>query len=155
MKFVSVGTQAASPSKRDKRGDQRSGFTLIEALVALSLIVTFAAVATPLAFQARHVLLHGDGQVRAQLLLRALIDEPFDRTSPPQEGASDGTAGDLTWRIDIEHVDDFPVVSVAPTEASQTTQPPIKWALYRVTARVSWGAGRVVKAETLRLGRVG
>jgi prepilin-type N-terminal cleavage/methylation domain-containing protein len=154
MKFVSVGTQAASPSKSDKGRERRSGFTLIEALVALSLIVAFAAVVTPLAFHARHVFVRGDGQVRAQLLLRSLIEEPFDRTSPPQEGVSDGAAGDLTWRINIETVDDFPVVFAAPTEGTNKT-PPIKWALYRVTAQVFWGAGRVVKAETLRLGRAG
>jgi type II secretory pathway pseudopilin PulG len=152
MKFVSVGTQAVSLSKRDKKAERRSGFTLVEALVALSLVVAFAAVAGPLAFHARHVFLRGDGQVRAQLLLRSLIEEPFDRTSPPQEGVSDGTAGDLRWRVDIETVDDFPIVSVAPTDASQNT-PPTKWALFRVTAQVFWGAGRAVKAETLRLGK--
>ena len=42
MKFASIGIPAASRSRRDGRKRQ-AGFTLLEALVALALILAFAA----------------------------------------------------------------------------------------------------------------
>ena len=55
MKFVSIGTPAASRSHRDG-GDGQAGFTLLEALVALALILAFAAVLGPHLSQARRIM---------------------------------------------------------------------------------------------------
>ncbi len=65
MRFVSIGTRAASRCERIERED-RAGFTLIEALVALSLLLAFAAALGPLMFQSRNILLHGDGQLHSK-----------------------------------------------------------------------------------------
>src|SRR5215468_10939257 len=99
MRFASIGTPAASRSRRADAREQRSGgFTLIEALVALALVLSFAAALTPHLFQSRRIVADADSRVAAHVLLRALLDAPFDRTGLAQstrEGALDG----LRWRI--------------------------------------------------------
>jgi hypothetical protein len=151
MRSGSTGIPAASPLKHADPPARQAGFTLVEALVALSLVLAFAAALGPLMFHGRQILLQGDGQIRAQLVLRSLIMEPFDRVSPPQEGAREGESGDLRWRLDVE-----PVESAASEEA---LDPPrkdqkFKWALFHVTAHVFWGVRRSATAATVRLGRV-
>ncbi|WP_152428363.1 prepilin-type N-terminal cleavage/methylation domain-containing protein [Methyloferula stellata] len=150
MKSASIGTQAASPSRRNDRAERRAGFTLIEALVSLSLLLAFATVLGPLMFQSRHILLQGDGQVRAELLLRSLLETPFDRVNPElglRQGESDG----LRWRVFIE-----PVTAEAMSFDTPHADPKKKaehnWSLLRVTAQVSWSADKIVTAETRRLG---
>jgi type II secretory pathway pseudopilin PulG len=151
MKSVSIGTPGPSRSKHDESGGRQAGFTLVEALVALSLLIAFAAALGPLMFHARKILVQGDGQVRAQLLLRSLLQEPFDRANPPEEGVREGSADDLRWRLDVEPIAGT-TSSAGPSDPTQKTLP-IQWSLFRVTAHVYWGAGAAVQAETLRLGR--
>jgi len=43
MRSVSIGTPAASSSRRSDCGEKRAGFTLIEALVAMALVLAFVA----------------------------------------------------------------------------------------------------------------
>ena len=79
MKFVSTGTPAASRSRRDLDKGQ-AGFTLLEALVALALVLSFASVLGPHLSQARRIMDHAEGRVAAQVMLRSLLDAPFDRS---------------------------------------------------------------------------
>src|SRR6266403_1164219 len=113
MKFASIGTLAASRSHRDGGGNGRAGFTLLEALVAL-----------------------------AQVLLRSLLDAPFDR-SGLVKASRDGETGGLRWRIVAE-----PVVAAAPGAPDRPN-----WLAFRVMASVAWGSGQAITAETIRLGR--
>lgn len=150
MRYASIGIPAALPSKRPEADKRKAGFTLIEALVALSLIVAFAAVLGPLLFQARHILIQGDGQIRAQILLRSLLEAPFDRADP-EPGVREGESTGMRWRLTVEPiVPDASIFEPDPSGSGKDQQP--NWALYRVTARVFWGARQVVTAETLRLG---
>ena len=119
-----------------------AGFTLLEALVALALILAFAAVIGPLMFQARAVVGNADRRIAAHVLLRSLMDAPFDRRKGAQ--VSEGEIQGLRWRLVAEPV--F-VPALPPRQA-------IAWAPVRVTATVSWGLGQDVSAETLRLARV-
>ena len=80
MKFASIGTPAASRSHRDGGGNGQAGFTLLEALVALALVLAFASVLGPHLSQARRIMAQADGRVAAQVLLRSLLDAPFDRS---------------------------------------------------------------------------
>src|SRR3954466_12509748 len=141
MKFASIGTPAALRSRRDGRKRQ-AGFTLLEALVALALILAFAAVLGPHLSPARRIMDHAEGRVAAQVLLRSLLDAPFDRTGLANASRK-GEASELRWRIVAE-----PVLSVAPGAPDQPGWPP-----YRVTASVAWGSDQVTTAETIRLDR--
>jgi prepilin-type N-terminal cleavage/methylation domain-containing protein len=141
MKFASIGTPAASRSHRDVSKGQ-AGFTLLEALVALALVLAFAAVLGPHLSQARRIMSHAEGRVAAQVLLRSLLDAPFDRTGLANTSRK-GEAGELRWRIVAE-----PVLSAAPGAPDQP-----RWLPYRVTASVAWGSDQVITAETIRLGR--
>jgi prepilin-type N-terminal cleavage/methylation domain-containing protein len=141
MKSASIGTPAASRSRRDN-GKGQAGFTLLEALVALALVLAFAAVLGPHLSQARRIMNHAEGRVAAQVLLRSLLDAPFDR-SGLANASRKGEASGLRWRIVAE-----PVVAAAPGAPDQP-----RWLPYRVTASVAWGSDQVIMAETIRLGR--
>ncbi len=141
MKFASIGIPAASRSRRDDRKGQ-AGFTLLEALVALALVLAFAAVLGPHLSQARRIMSHAEGRVAAQVLLRSLLDAPFNRTSLANASRK-GEAGELRWHIVAD-----PVLAAAPGAPDQP-----RWLPYRVTASVAWGTAQVITAETIRLGR--
>jgi hypothetical protein len=114
---------------------------LLEALVALALVLAFAATLGPHLSQARRIMDHAEGRVAAQVLLRALLDAPFDRSrlaKASRKGETDG----LRWSIIAE-----PVVAVAPGAPDQQ-----RWLPYRVTASVAWSSDQVMTAETIRLG---
>jgi prepilin-type N-terminal cleavage/methylation domain-containing protein len=140
MKFVSTGTPVASRSGRDDRSDRRAGFTLLEALVALALVLAFASAVGPHLSQARRIMSNAEGRVAAQVLLRSLLNAPFDRSSlarAPREGETSG----LRWRIDTE-----------PAAAVRARDEP-SWSAFRVVASVTWAPGQVIMAETIRLGK--
>jgi type II secretory pathway pseudopilin PulG len=146
MKFGSIGTRAASLSRRAEARNERAarrsgGFTLIEALVALALVLAFAAALTPHLFQSRRIVADADSRVAAHVLLRTLLDAPFDRAGLAQstrEGALEG----LRWRV---------VTVPLPATSSGPDRP--DWLAYRVVARVAWGREQMISAETVRLGQ--
>jgi prepilin-type N-terminal cleavage/methylation domain-containing protein len=140
MKSASTGSPAASPLRRDK-GKGQAGFTLLEALVALALVLALAAVLGPHLSQARRIMDHAEGRVAAQVLLRSLLDAPFGR-SGLADASMKGETNGLQWSISAEPV------AAAPGASDQQ-----KWLPYRVTASVAWNADQVLTAETIRLGR--
>jgi type II secretory pathway pseudopilin PulG len=141
MKFASIGTPEASRSRRD--GSGQAGFSLLEALVALAVVLAFAVVLGPHLSHARRIMADADGRVAAQVLLRSLLDAPFDRSGLASVSRDGETAG-LRWRVASEPV----VAAAAPRAANRPN-----WQAYRVTASVMWGADQVITAETIRLRR--
>jgi prepilin-type N-terminal cleavage/methylation domain-containing protein len=137
----------------------RAGFTLIEALVALAVLVAFAGALGPHLFQGRRILASGKGRVNAALLLRSLIEAPFDREGGAK--ARDGETGGFRWRIAATPVFlDKPVFDGPPPGKEEEAKENVedekdapKWAAYRIEARVSWGEGQSVAAETIRLAK--
>jgi prepilin-type N-terminal cleavage/methylation domain-containing protein len=119
----------------------RAGFTLLEALVALALVAAFVGTLGPYLFHARRIMDNAEHRVAAQILLRTLIDAPFDR-SELADTARGGELNGLRWRVVSE--------PMAIDVASSTTGR--QWQAYRVTARVATGRGQTVAAETIRLG---
>jgi hypothetical protein len=90
--------------------------------------------------QARRIMANAEGRVAAQVLLRSLLNAPFDRSSlarAPREGETSG----LRWRIDTE-----------PATAVRAQDQP-NWSAFRVVASVTWAPGQVIMAETIRLGK--
>ncbi len=138
MKFVSTGTPAASPSGPDDCDDGQAGFTLLEALVSLALILAFAGVLGPNLSQARRIMAHADGRVAAQVLLRSLLDAPFDRATLPN-ASREGETGGLRWRV-----------VAAPVGG---TSDKANWAAFHLSASVAWADGQSISAETIRLGK--
>jgi prepilin-type N-terminal cleavage/methylation domain-containing protein len=140
MKFESIGTREASQLRRD--GSGQAGFTLLEALVSLAVILAFAGVLGPHLSQARRIMADADGRVAAQVLLRSLLDAPFDRSGLASVSRDGETAG-LRWRVASE-----PVAAVATRAADRPN-----WQAYRVMASVVWGSDQAITAETIRLRR--
>lgn len=139
MKFASIGTPGASRSRRD--GGGQSGFSLLEALVSLAVILAFAGVLGPHLAQARRIMADADGRIAAQVLLRSLLDAPFDRSGLANVSRDGETAG-LRWRVASEPI------AAAPGGAKRAN-----WQAYRVMASVTWGSDQVITAETIRLRR--
>jgi general secretion pathway protein I len=141
---------------------------LLEALVALALVLAFAAVLGPVLFQARRIMNGADDRVAAQALLRSLLDVPLDRAAFAKSAREGETAG-LRWRIAAMPLHlDIPSQQPSDTFAGQGTntssgqnvgnptgqqQQQPNWTTYRVVASVSWGDDHTIMAETVRLGR--
>jgi type II secretory pathway pseudopilin PulG len=163
MRSTSTGTTVASPSTCSDDRCGRGGFTLIEALVAMTLLLAFVSVLGPSLFHARRVADGIDGRIAAQALLRTILDAPFDRATLAA-GSRSGEVGGLNWTVTAEpmFVDAMVAkVSSAPVEAqtlvatNKPTKPapkPKTWIAYHVSGTVSWGPGRMVVADTMRLG---
>jgi prepilin-type N-terminal cleavage/methylation domain-containing protein len=140
MRFASIGTPAAFSSSRCESDDKRAGFTLIEALVAMALVLAFVATLGPYLFHARRIMDNGERRVEAQILLRTLLSAPFDRSLLANATRS-GEYNDLHWRI---------VTTPMIDETSSGNQP---WSAFRVTASVAFGAGQIVTAQTIELAK--
>jgi general secretion pathway protein I len=147
MRSASIGTPAASPSRRRNPDGDRAGFTLLEALVALALLLAFAAAAAPLFHHGRRILVRGDGEVRAEILLASLLEKPVQSVEI-DAGGSEGETGGFRWRMTIQPFDGD--AFAAPSDPDAKT-PPYDWRLYRVAARVVWADDQSVGADTLRL----
>jgi Prokaryotic N-terminal methylation motif len=140
-----------------------SGFTLIEALVALALVLAFAAALGRLVFQSHRILLNADGQVAAQVLLRSLLDTPLERTSLASI-SRDGETQGLRWSIVTVPLDvdawlpplPPPPPSPSPLPGGSSSPRPDQgnWAAFRVVASVFLPSGQVITGETVRLGKV-
>jgi prepilin-type N-terminal cleavage/methylation domain-containing protein len=143
MRSASIGTPAASRSSRAEGGERRAGFTLIEALVALALVLAFAAALGPHLFQARRIMADAESRVAAQVLLRTLLDAPFDRASLANV-TREGETGGLRWRVATEPM---VIASAGPRDRP-------RWTAFRVVVSVAWGPRQVVTAETMRLGKL-
>lgn len=138
MRSVLTGIRVALQSGRSERSDRQAGFTLLEALVALALLLIFASAIGPYLSQARRIMANAEGRTAAQVLLRSLLNAPFDRSGAAR-ASHEGETNGLRWRIDTE-----------PT-AVVRAQNPSNWSAVRVVASVAWAPGQVIMAETIRL----
>jgi prepilin-type N-terminal cleavage/methylation domain-containing protein len=130
------------------RAERRAGFTLIEALAALTLLAAFAGALAPHLSASRRILSASAGRVAASTLLRSLIEASFDRENGV--GVGEGEADGFHWRVTAEPM--FLDAPVFDDPAPKMEKPP-KWAAYRVLATVAWGDGKSLLAETIRLAK--
>jgi type II secretory pathway pseudopilin PulG len=144
MKSASIGLPAVSRSSPAERSRNCAGFTLLEALMALLLLLAIASVMGPFLFQTRRIVFGAEPRLAAQVLLRSLLDAPFDRKGLATQ-LRQGEAGSLRWRVVTD-----PFVMTDGVE----TGPPTDWVMFRVKVTVSWGPEQAVSADTLRLGRM-
>jgi hypothetical protein len=118
-------------------------------------------VLVPHLFYARRIADHIDDRVAAQALLRTLLDAPVDRTALGKTSREGEAANGLRWSVTAEPMFIDAMVPV-PEEASRLRTPAANekkapaarrhWVPFRLIGSVSWGAGHLVSAETLRLG---
>lgn len=128
----------------------RRGFSLLEALVSLTVVLAFATALAPVLSQARRIVAGADDRVAAQILLRALLADPIDPAGLNglvREGESEG----LRWSVTAEPTAIAATFPRGPRPAA--TDPAPSWAAYRVIGRVEWGQSQSVSAETVRLGK--
>jgi type II secretory pathway pseudopilin PulG len=142
MRFKSTGTPAASAWSLPDSRDRRAGFTLLEALVALALVLAFVATLEPYLFHSRRLMGNAEQRVAAQILLRTLLDAPFDRTRLAN-AVRGGELNGMRWRVVTEPF----------TLDATSSNPRPTWTAYRVIASVATRAGQMVSAETIRLGK--
>jgi len=136
--------------------EHRAGFTLFEALVALTVILAFAGVLAPMLFHARRITAGADGRIAAQILLRSLLDGPLDRTSLAAF-SREGDGNGLRWRMSASPTSIATTIRPAGTPRKGTSkgtdkskpQPPLT--AYRLVATVSWAPGESVSGQTVRL----
>ena len=76
---ASIGSPAGCRSLTSERQARSGGFTLLEALVALALLLAFAATIVPFLSQARGIMSYADRRVAAHVLLRSLLTAPYSR----------------------------------------------------------------------------
>jgi prepilin-type N-terminal cleavage/methylation domain-containing protein len=157
MRWTSTGTMGALRSTCSDRRAANAGFTLIEALVAMTLLLSFVAVLGPYLFHARRIADGIDGRIAAQTLLRTLVDLPPDRSLLAQ-GPRDGEIGGMRWTVTAEPVFveamSSPAIDPGPGAASEPSDAMGKrtrWMAFHVTATVSWAPGRMVVADTVQL----
>jgi|SRR5580704_4521119 prepilin-type N-terminal cleavage/methylation domain-containing protein len=139
MRSASTGLPGVLRSSSTS-ADRKRGFTLLEALVALALILAFASVLGPYLFQSRQIMANAEGRVAAQVLLRSLLDAPFDR-SQLAKASREGETGGLHWNIAAKPI------------AIDTGRERPAWTAVRIVASVSSGAGLTISAETVRLAK--
>jgi prepilin-type N-terminal cleavage/methylation domain-containing protein len=139
---VLTGLPALLQSNSADAGGKR-GFTLLEALVALALILVFAEVLGPYLYQARQIMVNAEGRVAAQVLLRTILDAPFDRTQLAEVSRDGETDDGLHWHIATEPV---AIDTGGPRDRDS-------WKSVRVVVSVSSVGGQVITAETIRLAK--
>ena len=159
MRSGSVGMTAVSRPMSNDPANARAGFTLIEALVAMALLLAFLSVLVPHLFYARRIVAHLDDRIAAQVLLRTLLDAPVDRAALGN-GLRDGEIDGLSWSVSAEPMlVDAMVPEIAPPlpgggNRADAAPKARRWRAFRLVATVSWGSGHVVSAETLKLGPI-
>jgi type II secretory pathway pseudopilin PulG len=157
MRCASIGTRAVSRLFRNC-ARKSAGFTLLEALVALALILAFAAALGPYLFHARRIMAGVDRRIAAQVLLRSLLEAPLNRSALADASRKGETAG-LQWWITAAPILIGPVAppprQKMSLEKGQNASTPERsnWTPFRVIASVSWGPGQSISAETVRLGK--
>jgi prepilin-type N-terminal cleavage/methylation domain-containing protein len=149
---------------RLRKRTSRRGFTLLEALVALALLLTFAATLSPLLYQARRIMDNADRRVAADMVLRSVLAAPVDRASLANL-SREGETGGLQWQISAQPMA-APALPVTPSKTKpkstdkstenadkKAPQEDANWATYLVSATVTYAPGRTLSAETVRLGK--
>jgi hypothetical protein len=100
-------------------------------------------------------MISADDRVAAQALLRALLEDPVDPATLA-DLSRDGDSGALHWHLSAEPSGieaAFPERPAPVSAAAATKSPPRPhWIAYRVVATVTFGAGRSISGETVRLG---
>lgn len=119
-----------------------SGFTLLEALVAIVVLALALSVLMPSHGAGLRSIAAVDDHLRARLLAQSVLAEwSHDRSLRP--GTIDGGYDKFTWTLSVTPMDD-------PREPGAEAN---AWTLYELVLRVSWPRNRQIELRTARMGR--
>jgi type II secretion system protein I len=122
----------------DGRARDRGGFTLLEVLVALA-ILSLAVVVSIQAFAAGLRLLKLSGEHQEAILIAD--QKAREITAPTSGGTDSGTEGAYAWERDVR------IVATPDLDVEGRT---VKWRVWEIDVRVTWGDRRQVSLATLR-----
>lgn len=138
--------------------DRRSGFMLLEVLVAAVVAVVLLTLLTRLAVDNQYRIASVRGTSGAMAVARSVLEEASARKGL-EAGERRGMAGVYRWVVVVEALGEVapaPKTSGADQETPTTTDEskPI-WALYRIDVAVVAPDGRATTLAAHRLGRIG
>jgi prepilin-type N-terminal cleavage/methylation domain-containing protein len=156
MKSASIGSPAVSPSNARhsprrhfagcgcvpfSRGSAR-GFTLLEALIAITILALSLSVLLPSHSAGIRALAAVDEHLQARLLAQSILAE-WSQDRVLRVGSIQGSFDKFAWTL-----------TTAPLERKQPQNASAGgWELYRLALVVSWGRNRQIELQTLRMGR--
>ena len=124
------------------RRSGRGGFTLIEALVAFTILAMLALVVQRGVVTAANGLARARDQVAAERVARTLLAEPVT-----SDGRRTGVTAGLRWTMTVEPLD---LPAVAGPQLKEGVAP-ARWQPVRVAVEVGMGNGRSLLFDTVRL----
>lgn len=146
-----------------RRSGPRDGFTLIETLVALT-VVALVSVALQRGFvAARLALARAESLFAGETVARSILETRLDELAPGP-GVRRGTTDGLAWTVTSDPLD-LPFASAAPRPAAagvagpaaadgpKPARPKAVWVPLRVTIEVAAGDGPKLVVETIHLGK--
>lgn len=155
-KSASIGLPAVSPSNarhshrryfiaRGRRlfsRGQACGFTLLEALIAISILALSLSVLLPSHSAGLRALAAVDEHQQARLLAQSILAE-WSHGRAMRVGTIHGSFDKFAWSL-----------STAPLEDERAQNARAGgWLLYRLVLVVSWDRNRQIELQTLRMGR--
>ena len=145
MRFASTGSPAVSASSRAARSAEaasEAGFTLLEVLVALTVLALSLTVFYPAFTASVRGIATIDGHVAARQIAAGLIEEQgLGRTMTM--GTTQGRDGPHRWRL-----------SVGPSPEGLGPAATLgDWALFEITATVDWPPQHRFQLTVHRLGK--
>lgn len=135
--------------------DRRSGFMLLEVLVAAVVAVVLITLLTRLAGDNWHRVEEVRGTSGAMAVARSVLEESSARTTL-EAGERRGMAGVYRWVVVTERLGEVQPMSATATATNDTEaakEPPRpEWILYRLDVVVVAPSGRRTTLESYRLG---
>lgn len=119
---------------------RQAGFTLVEVMVAFTILALCVGVVTVIFGNGLRVAAAADGYTRAIAVAESKIAE-FSLSDNLQPGQAQGMAGDIQWQTLV-----LPWV-LDPSAANGLPAPDY----YRISVRAAWGEGQTLALETIRL----
>lgn len=148
---------ALLPASSGGRGGASAGFTLLEALIAITILALSLSALLSLYSTGLRGVAAIDGNMRARLLAQSVMAEmSHDRALRP--GKMQGRADEFRWTITVSPYEE-PQAIQQPSQqpgqlGQQPGQQPSPWLLHHLVVTVSWPHGRQIELQTLRMLRI-
>lgn len=151
MKFESIGLpggylcrlyRGRVPNTRPKSTKGQSGFTLLETIVALTILSITLAVLLQTFSRDLNTVKWADEYVQAQIIANTVFEENTLDRNKPYRPSSDRT-GMYDWQINFSPVSEDRLGLLEDSV----------WQTYNVSVVVRWPPNRSVQLDTIKVGR--